>query len=131
MFDASEADALVASIRGRHKVRLLRGMGAMGKLDADLVIIDGASDTFDANESERRFVRGASPCCEAWRKRGGAVLLLAHLPKETKAGMNYSGSTGWHNSVRAAEHDPRRQRLRHRLPGKIESWTLRRRQGVL
>lgn len=104
VFDASEAGALVteASAAGTRFLTSCEAWGAMEKLDADLVIIDGASDTFDANENERRFVRGFISMLRGLaRKRGGAVLLLAHLPKETKAGMNYSGSTGWHNSVRA------------------------------
>jgi energy-coupling factor transporter ATP-binding protein EcfA2 len=104
VFDASEAGALVteASAAGARFLTPCEAWGAMEKLDADLVIIDGASDTFDANENERRFVRGFISMLRGLaRKRGGAVLLLAHLPKETKAGMNYSGSTAWHNSVRA------------------------------
>lgn len=104
LLDASEAGALVteASAAGVRFLTPCEAWGALENLDADLVIIDGASDTFDANENERRFVRCfISMLRSLARKRGGAVLLLAHLPKETKAGMNFSGSTGWNNSVRA------------------------------
>lgn len=72
---------------------------------ADLVIVDNASDGLDANENERRLVRTFMRALVALVKpRGGAVLLLAHLPKDAAKGgkgESYSGSTAWHNSARS------------------------------
>lgn len=72
---------------------------------ADVVIIDNGSDVFDANEIERarvrEFIRGLRAMV---RPHGGAVLLLAHVDKQTARNggtEGYSGSTAWHNSVRS------------------------------
>lgn len=74
---------------------------------ADLLVIDNASDAFDGDENARAqvrtFIRGLASLV---RPRGGAVLLFAHVDKlaarlKGNAGDNYSGSTAWHNSVRS------------------------------
>jgi hypothetical protein len=73
---------------------------------AGLIVIDNASDAFDANENSRRmvraFVRGLSDIA---RKHNAAVVLLAHIDKSAARdgarGNNYSGSTAWHNSARS------------------------------
>lgn len=71
-----------------------------------LIVIDNASDAFDANENSRRdvrlFIRGLAALA---RKQDAAVVLLAHIDKASaKAGAggnSYSGSTAWHNSTRS------------------------------
>ena len=73
---------------------------------AGLVIIDNASDAFDANENHRRSVRAFIRCLAAiGRANDAAILLLAHIDKNAaKFGANgntYSGSTAWHNSPRS------------------------------
>ena len=73
----------------------------------DLIVIDNASDAFDANEIERRMVRRFVRVLK--RKiaiaNHAAVLLLAHIDKHAArhgaSGETYSGSTAWHNSVRS------------------------------
>lgn len=70
------------------------------------VIIDNASDVFEANENDRSLVRGFMRSLgQLAREINGAVLLLAHVNKMTaKTGMraeSYSGSTAWHNSSRS------------------------------
>ncbi len=74
---------------------------------ADVVIIDNASDVYSDNENDRarvrQFLRALSRLV---RDRNGAVLLLAHVDKSTARGSaagseSYSGSTAWHNSVRS------------------------------
>lgn len=73
---------------------------------AGLVIIDNASDAFEANENARRdvrlFMRGLVRIA---RENDAAVVLLAHIDKmSAKAGSqgnSYSGSTAWHNSARS------------------------------
>ena len=74
---------------------------------ADVVIIDNASDVFDGNEINRAQVRQfVRALARLVRDRNGAVLLLAHVDKSTARGSaagseSYSGSTAWHNSVRS------------------------------
>lgn len=73
---------------------------------AELLIVDGVSDTYGGNENSRaevkRFVNALLSLVPADR---GAVLLIAHVSKPAAAqaggSEGYSGSTGWHNSVRA------------------------------
>jgi len=73
---------------------------------AGLILIDNASDAFDANENSRRavraFVRGLAGIA---RKQDAAVVLLAHIDKSAarngSQGNSYSGSTAWHNSARS------------------------------
>lgn len=69
---------------------------------AEVVIIDNASDTFDANENVRSYVRGF---LRALKQLKVTVLLLAHVNKKTADGQNgtqnYSGNSQWHNSSRS------------------------------
>lgn len=74
-----------------------------------LLVIDNASDTYDANEIERARVREFIRHLKAMHS-GTAVLPLAHLAKASVTGRNasnpgdsedYSGSTAWHNSARS------------------------------
>lgn len=74
----------------------------------DVLIVDNASDTFDASEIDRARVRGyMRALARIARTRDGAVLLLAHVDKGTSRGdrgnhsEGYSGSTAWHNSSRS------------------------------
>ncbi len=72
----------------------------------ELLIVDGVSDTYGGNENARtevkRYVNALVSLIPADR---GAVLLLGHIAKPTASAAQstegYSGSTGWHNSVRA------------------------------
>jgi hypothetical protein len=72
---------------------------------ADVIIIDNASDTFDANENERARVREfVRQLIQLGAAQHTAILLLAHIDKQTaKAGSSegHSGSTAWHNSARS------------------------------
>ncbi len=73
---------------------------------AGLIVLDNASDAFDANENSRRdvrfFIRGLAAIA---RKNDAALVLLAHIDKAAARGAgadnNYSGSTAWHNSARS------------------------------
>ncbi len=71
-----------------------------------LVIVDNASDTFEANENDRAQVRGFVRSLAALSRQSEshpAILLLTHTPKHALGGRaeSYSGSTAWHNSARA------------------------------
>ena len=73
---------------------------------AGLIVIDNASDAFDANENQRRHVRGfIRALTTIARENDAAVALLAHIDKQAARngaqGNSYSGSTAWHNSCRS------------------------------
>lgn len=73
---------------------------------AGLVIIDNASDAYDANENARRSVRAFIRALTLIaREHDAAVMLLAHIDKASAKsgaqGNSYSGSTAWHNSSRS------------------------------
>jgi hypothetical protein len=74
--------------------------------DAGLIIIDNASDAYDANENSRRAVRSfIRALMTLARENDAAVMLLAHIDKAAakngSQGNSYSGSTAWHNSSRS------------------------------
>ncbi|MCQ4145807.1 AAA family ATPase [Vogesella sp. AC12] len=74
--------------------------------DFDLILIDNASDAFDANENSRRDVRAfLRALARIARSSEAAVVLLAHIDKAAARdgahGNSYSGSTAWHNSARS------------------------------
>ena len=77
----------------------------MSEHQTEVLMVDGISDTFAGNENARtevkRYVNGLVALIPA---DSGAVLLVGHVSKPgSTAGANgdgYSGSTGWHNSVR-------------------------------
>lgn len=70
-----------------------------------VLIIDGASDGFGGNENVRRHVRAFIRALRRAVPHDGAVLLLAHVDKNTAkspdTSQGYSGSTAWSNSVRS------------------------------
>jgi RecA-family ATPase len=91
-----------------------RVTGLYHRLDAfleryqmDLVIVDNASDCFAGNENDRQMVRGfIRELRRLAEKHDLAILLLSHVNRQTAArgkpsAEAYSGSTGWHNSVRS------------------------------
>ena len=72
------------------------------------VVVDNASDAFDASEIDRARVRGfVRALARIARTHDAGVLLLAHVDKGTSRGdrgpnsEGYSGSTAWHNSARS------------------------------
>lgn len=73
----------------------------------EALIVDNATDAFDASEIARSLVRGfMRSLARIAQRRNGAVLLLAHVDKATARGFAsgadaYSGSTAWHNSARS------------------------------
>jgi RecA-family ATPase len=73
--------------------------------DIEVLVIDGASDAFDWNEVVRRAVRFFIRTVRKLIPKTGAVILLAHVDKPAAkmpgTSQGYSGSTAWHNSVRA------------------------------
>jgi RecA-family ATPase len=78
----------------------------MREYGAEVLILDGVTDTFGGNENDRaqvkRFVNSLLALIQPER---GALLLVAHVNKATASngstGEGYSGSTGWNNAPRA------------------------------
>lgn len=73
---------------------------------AGLVVVDNASDAYDADENKRRDVRAfIRELAEIAKANDAAVVLLAHIDKSAARGgangNSYSGSTAWHNSARS------------------------------
>lgn len=86
----------------------LRLRDLMVSEEIGLIVLDNASDTFDANEISRAQVRtfmraltGLARECKA------GCVLLSHVDKSTSRGdrganpEGYTGSTAWHNSARS------------------------------
>jgi archaellum biogenesis ATPase FlaH len=76
----------------------------------DVLIVDNASDVFDASENDRAKVRGFMRALTQLAQPERAVVLLAHVNRGTASGFSsgadsraegYSGSTAWHNSARS------------------------------
>lgn len=111
VLDGADVDAAMVFERVDFGVRTLVQTAAMLQLfravsDARLVVVDNASDAFDANENERRMVRGfVRMLGKLARNADAGVLLLAHIDKTAARhggnGNTYSGSTAWHNSARS------------------------------
>jgi hypothetical protein len=98
----SEIDPLFASwLRGKglSETRFYRRIkGFIAEKHIDLFIIDSAADVFD-EEIDRTAVRSFIRALHALRC---TVLLLGHPSVSgMKEGRGYSGSTHWHNAVRA------------------------------
>ncbi len=72
---------------------------------ADVLVVDGISDTFGGNENARCDVKSfVSRLLSLIHENRGALILIGHVAKPAASGAvseGYSGSTGWHNSVRA------------------------------
>jgi hypothetical protein len=74
--------------------------------DPQLVIVDGASDTFDGNEIARREVRGFIKLLrQVHPTRKVGVLLMVHIDRASARGYSsnddgYAGNAQWHNSCR-------------------------------
>lgn len=75
------------------------------KISARLIVIDNASDTYDASEIERAKVRAFMRALANLAGPESAVLLISHVDKGTarmgSSSEGYSGSTAWHNSARS------------------------------
>ncbi len=79
----------------------------LDKLGADVLVVDGMSDTFDGSEIQRSSVSAFLRALGMLAKPRRAVLLTAHVDKGTARGdrpggsQGYSGSTASHNKARS------------------------------
>lgn len=111
ILDGSDADAaLVGEIRENGVSRLGFNVSAdtvrQAAAGCSLIVIDNASDAYDANENERRLVRRfVRLLTQIARENNAGMILLAHVDKlaarNGAQGNTYSGSTAWHNSARS------------------------------
>ena len=69
-----------------------------------VVIVDGSSDVYAANENDRAQVKAFLRTLRRLIADDGALVLVAHVDKLAAAAagqaQGYSGSSGWHNGVR-------------------------------
>lgn len=78
----------------------------MKEFGPEVVIVDGVADTFGGNENARSEVKAyVNALLGLIDPERGAVLLIAHINRTTALNVEtsegYSGSTQWHNAVRA------------------------------
>lgn len=98
----------------------------IGEVQPGLIVVDNASDVYDAPESDRGNVRRFMRYLRRLYPAGTvppAVLLLSHIQKQAvnnPAAESYSGTTAWHNSARSRlalaapdKNDPTRLLLKH------------------
>jgi AAA domain/Primase C terminal 2 (PriCT-2) len=113
LLDASEMDACLYGSATQKRGRMTPLADELAvvadRCQATFIVVDNASDTYDAEENVRAdvrsFIRGLRQKLAIPNR---AVLLLAHVNKlsaEHAGGRNYtqdySGSTAWHNSSRS------------------------------
>ena len=107
--DASELDPLYGHT-GKSGLGTLLPYAQLQRLvatfDPRLLVIDGASDTFDGNEIVKREVRSfVKLLLRLHPRRRIAVLLIVHIDRASARGHTsndegYSGNVAWHNSCR-------------------------------
>jgi len=118
VLDASEIEPLFGerleqSPDGKRFAKILGPTADFEKLrsmvlafDPQLVIVDGASDTFDGNEIARRDVRAFIKMLRRVHpSRNIGVLVIVHIDRSSARGYSsnddgYAGSAQWHNSCR-------------------------------
>jgi RecA-family ATPase len=78
---------------------------AIHEHDTPAVFVDGVADVFGGNENDRGDVKRFVNALVGLIPPGAGALVLIHHVNKESAGSGtsegYSGSTGWHNSVRA------------------------------
>lgn len=120
VLDASELEPLygeeLRDVGTAGRVHMMKNLGDTGtfrnlqamveRFDPQLVIVDGASDTFDGNEIARREVRAFIKLLrQVHPTRKIGVLLMVHIDRASARGYGsnddgYAGSAQWHNSCR-------------------------------
>lgn len=111
VLDGTGSDATLAGEINDLGVRRLAFTAGLAELEDAaqghrLIVVDNASDAYAGNENERRQVRGfIRELGRIAHDNDAGMILLAHIDKAAarngSQGNSYSGSTAWHNSVRA------------------------------
>jgi len=108
VYDLTQSDSVLWR-DGQATPRMQWLADTVDRHQADVVIVDNASDVFSANENDRSEVRGFMRALNSIAMHSGAaVLLLAHVDKASVRGgvsadtnTTFSGSTAWNNSARS------------------------------
>lgn len=111
VLDGTGSDATLAGEINDMGVRRIAFTGTLTELEdaaqgQRLIVVDNASDAYAGNENERRQVRQfIRELGRIAHDHDAGLILLAHIDKAAarngSQGNSYSGSTAWHNSVRA------------------------------
>lgn len=111
VLDGTGGDATLAGEINDMGVRRIAFTGTLTELEdaaqgCRLIVVDNASDAYAGNENERRQVRQfIRELGRIAHENDAGMILLAHIDKSAarngSQGNSYSGSTAWHNSVRA------------------------------
>lgn len=113
LLDGTATDAsLAAEQADRRATATLAPMPALGELceaaaGCALIVVDNASDGYEANANDPRMVRVfmRRMLGRIARDADAGVLLLAHIDKDAarhgSRGNAYIGTTAWHNSARS------------------------------
>lgn len=111
LIDGSATDGALAYEDNEIGVRKLNFTLRMEQVEeaahmADLVVIDGASDAFQADENSRRQVRAfLRRLTQIAMRCDCAIVLIVHIDKVAarhgSQGESYTGSTAWHNTPRS------------------------------
>lgn len=111
VLDGTGSDATLAGEVNDMGVRRLAFTATLAELEdaahgQRLIVVDNASDAYAGNENERRQVRQfIRELGRIAHDNDAGLVLLAHIDKAAarfgSQGNSYSGSTAWHNSVRA------------------------------
>lgn len=107
-FDLTQANCVLWN-EGAPTPRMQWLADVVNQFAPQMIIIDNASDVFNANENDRAEVRGFMRALNAIALHSeAAILLLAHVDKASVrmgAGQDtnttFSGSTAWNNSARS------------------------------
>lgn len=91
--------------KGNSQTEAMRTLRTLAK-GADVIVVDGISDVFAGNENNRGEVKSfVNALLSVVAPDDGALLLVGHVAKpaatNAKTSEGYSGSTQWHNAVRA------------------------------
>jgi len=106
-FDGTRTDSVIFSDKlDTYLTRLYSWVKSkVADTEAEVVIVDGITDVYDANESDRAKVKAFVRAMLMLIPPTGAVILIGHVNRDTarnpKTSEGYSGSTGWHNAVRS------------------------------
>jgi RecA-family ATPase len=107
MISRAREDALLCTFTKEGRIQptpLFNELERMaGEMEPALIILDAAADIYGGEENDRAQVRAfISMLRRLALDLGCAILLVGHPSRDgMRSGLGYSGSTAWHNSMRA------------------------------
>jgi len=107
VFDGTKSDSVIFTEKlDGYLTRLYSWVKSkVAETGAEVVVVDGIADVYDANESDRAKVKAFVRTLLRLIPSTGAVILIGHVNRDTArnpaTSQGYSGSTAWHNAVRS------------------------------